>query len=84
MEKVSSPLVKEGHHFTSTELKDHLMNVILPHELLPTTNIPTDPTVAMPTNKVKFKLGTTAPDVNELHATDQGTVNEMKRKGIEE
>ena len=33
-----------------------------------------------PTNKVKFKLGTVAADVNELHVTDKEIENEMKRK----
>ena len=71
---------KKGNHYTLAQLKNYLMNKIIPHELEPTMMIPKDPRFDLPTNKVEFNLGTVAPDINELHATDNETDNKMKRK----
>ena len=78
------PLSKKANHYTSVQLRDHLMNKIIPYELEPTTMIPIDPKFDLATNKVKFKLGTVALDMNELHDTDNKTKTEMKRKSMEE
>ena len=43
-----------------------------------------NPTVNMPTNKVKIKLGTIAQNVTKLYATDQKAVNEMEINTFEE
>ena len=69
-------------HFSSTERSFDKQTI--PHEIEPTTMIPTDLKFYLLTNKVKFKLGNVAPDINELHATDKETEDEMKQESTKE
>ena len=84
LKKYHHPWSKKGKHYTLVQLRDHLMNKIIPHELEPTTMILKDSKFDLPTNKVKFKLGTVAPDINELHITDKETEIEIQKKSMEE
>ena len=46
--------------------------------------IPKNPKFDLLSNKVKFKLGTVASDINELHVTDKESETEMKRRSMGE
>ena len=60
------------------------MYYILPHELSLSANLPTDPKIGMPTDKIEFKLGTIVHNFTQLHAADQKAVNEIKINPFEE
>ena len=73
-----------GKMFTGDQLKDHLVNIILPYESIQT--IPTVTIVNLPTrqNTLKLTLGTVSHDVQGIHEKSKELEEELREKAEEE
>ena len=68
---------RDSKMFTGDQLKDHLVNVILPYE--DTQTIPTVPKVNLPTrqSKLKLTLGTVSHDIQGINDKSKDLEEEL-------
>ena len=76
----------KGRFYESEELKQHLIEKILPFEELKkaSNSIPTSPEVALPTRQLDFRLGTLTSHAKKLDKNKEGIAREIEANAMKE